>query len=137
MSVNVPIKTVTPANANGTAIGQPVTNLPAPVSSDWVKSDFSAPDAGRLESGRMLKKRKGKADKLEIEWAMLTRAETALVLQTFDHEYFLVEYLDAKAGTWVIKCFYAGDHAATGWLPQVDRWKSVKVPIIRAIPDPG
>lgn len=136
MSVNVPIKSVTPANAHGVAIGLPVTNLPAPTKSDWAKMDLSAPDAGRVESGRMLKKRRSKADRLDLEWKMISRADAAIVLQAFDPEYILAEYLDAKLGDWRTEHFYTGDMKTTGWIPHLDSWESVTLPIIRATPDP-
>ena len=136
MSVNVPIRAVTPANAAGVATGPAITNLPAPTKSDWSKMDLSAPDAGRVESGRMLKKRKGKADRLDLEWEFVTRAKTATILQAFDAEYCLVEYLDAKAGQWVTKHFYTGDMKTAGWMPHLDKWESVSFAIIRATPDP-
>jgi len=137
MSVNVPIKKVTPANAAGVAIGAAITNLPAMSKSDWIKSDLSAPDAGRAISGRMLKKRIGKAASLELEWRGLTREQAATVLQAFDSEYVLVEYLDARAGTWVQKHFYTGDMKATGYLPHLDRWETISFNIIQATPDPA
>lgn len=137
MSVSVPIRSVTPANAKGQAIGPPVTNLPPLSKSDWSKQDLSASDAGRLESGRMLKKRVGKVDRLDLEWKYITRAKTAAVLKAFDSEYVLVEYLDAKAGQWVTKHFYTGDMKAAGWIPHRDSWESVTLPIIRATPDKG
>ena len=137
MSVNVPIKSVTPANAKGQAVGPAITSLPALSKSDWSKQDLSAPDAGRLESGRMLKKRVGKADRLDLEWRYITRAKTAAVLKAFDPEYVLVEYLDAKSGQWVTKHFYTGDMKAAGWTPHQDRWERVSLAIIRATPDKG
>ncbi len=136
-SITVPITEVTPATASGTSNGTTVTNLPAGSMGDWSKQDLSAPGAGRLESGRMLKKRIGKADRLDLEWRGLTRAETSTVLKAFDHEYVNVKYLDAKAGTLVEKHFYTGDMTVTGWLPHLDRWESVKLSIIRATPDAG
>lgn len=137
MSVNVPIRSVTPANAYGVATGAAVTNLPASTKSDWAKQDLSAPDAGRVESGRMLKKRRGKADRLDLEWSYITRSEAATVLQAFDSEYILVEYLDAKLGDWRTEHFYTGDMTATGWTPHLDRWAKVSLAIIRATPDKG
>jgi len=137
VSVNVPIKKVTPANANGVAIGTAVTNLPPLSKSDWSKQDLSASDAGRLESGRMLKKRVGKVDRLDLEWKYITRAKAAVVFKAFDPEYVLVEYLDAKSGQWVTKHFYTGDMTATGWTPHLDRWERVSLAIIRATPDKG
>lgn len=135
-NVSVPISKVRPATAAGTAIGTTeITNLPPLTKSDWGKQDLSAPDAGRLESGRMLKKRVGKADRIDLEWSYISRTDAATVLQAFDHEYLLVTYLDAKSGSWVEKHFYAGDMAATGWLPHLDSWTTVSVPIIRATPD--
>ncbi len=137
MSVSVPIKKVTPANAWGQAIGPAVTNLPALSKSDWAKQDLSAPDAGRLESGRMLKKRVGKADRLDLEWKVIKRIDAATVLQAFDPEYILVEYLDAKKGDWRTEHFYSGDMQTTGWLPHLDSWKLATLSIIRATPDKG
>lgn len=134
MSVNVPIKTVTPASDKGVAIGSPITGLPAPVKSDWGKSDLSAPGAGRMESGRTLKKRVGKVDKLEIEWQMMSKDDAAFILQTFDHEYTLVEYLDARQGLWVTKHFYTGDMQASGWIPHMQLWRSVTLSIIQSTP---
>jgi|GEM_PF-5512880 len=85
----------------------------------------------------MLKKRIAKLDRLDLEWSYITRSEAATVLQAFDSEYILVEYLDAKSGTWVTKHFYTGDMTATGWTPHLDRWAKVSLAIIRATPDPG
>lgn len=136
--VKVPITKVRPATAAGAAIGSTeITNLPAMSKSDWAKQDLSKPDAGRVESGRMLKKRVGKADRLELEWRYISRTDAAIVLQAFDYEYTLVTYLDAKSGAWVEKHFYVGDMAATGWIPHLDMWESVTLPIIRATPDAG
>lgn len=137
MSVNVPIKKVTPANVSGVAIGSAVTNLPALSKSDWSKQDLSADGAGRVESGRMIKKRIAKADRMDLEWSYITRTEAATVLQAFDSEYVLVEYLDAKSGAWVEKHFYTGDMKVSGWIPHLDKWESVTLPIIRATPDKG
>ena len=135
--MSLPIEKVTPANAKGTSNGTPVTNLPAPSKSDWSKQDLSAPDAGRLESGRMLKKRVGKVDRLDLEWRALTKSQASTVLKAFDHEYVNVKYLDAKLGSLVEKHFYTGDMATTDWLPHLNRWKSVTLAIIRATPDKG
>lgn len=133
----MPIKKVTPADADGNPIGDPVTNLPALSKSDWGKSDISDKDAGRRESGKMVKKRRGKADRLDLEWEKISRTDAALALQTFDAEYTLVEYLDARQGAWVEKHFYTGDMQAQGWLPHLDSWKSVTLAIIRATSDQG
>lgn len=137
MSVSVPIRKVTPANAQGTATGTAVTTLPPLAKADWSKQDLSAAGAGRLESGRMVKKRVAKSDRIDLEWSYITRAEAAAVLQAFDSEYVLVEYLDAKSGTWVEKHFYTGDMSCTGWTPHLDRWAKVSLAIIRATPDKG
>ena len=137
MTVSVPIKKVTPADARGNAIGTAITNLPSLAKADWSKQDLSAEGAGRVESGRMIKKRVAKADRLELEWSYITRAETAMVLQAFDSEYVLVKYLNAKSGTWVEKHFYTGDMSCTGWTPHLDRWERVSFAIIRATPDKG
>ena len=137
MAVSIPISKVTPADARGNATGTAITNLPPLARADWSKQDLSAAGAGRLESGRMVKKRVAKSDRMDLEWSYITRAEAAVVLQAFDSEYVLVEYLDAKSGAWVTKHFYTGDMSCTGWTPHLDRWERVSFAIIRATPDKG
>lgn len=132
----LPIRSVRPADANGNPIGPAITDLPAASNCNWTKSDLSDPDAGRTISGRMLKKRRGKTDKLELKWNGLTRVQAAAVLQAFDSEYLLVEYLDARAGQWVTKHFYGGDMQAKGWLPHIETWEVISLSIIQATPDP-
>lgn len=135
MSDSFIIKSVQPATASGTSYGVKVIDLPAASKSDWSKIDLSDPDAGRLESGRMLKKRRGKVDRVDIEWTGLTKAQAAKVLTAFDYEYSMVEYLNALTGTYVIRHFYVGDMVASGWIAHQQRWKSVTLAIIRATPD--
>lgn len=136
--VNVPIRKITPADSLGNVTGPSITDLPAPVSCDWEGEDFSAPEAGRLESGRLVKMRRGKADKLVIVYEMLTRAQTAFVLTTFSKdEYFKLEYLNARVGEWITETFVGGDQAASDWMPVIDSWGKVRVAAIRAIPDLG
>jgi hypothetical protein len=137
MAVSVPIKKVTPADARGNAAGTAVTTLPPLAKADWSKQDLSADGAGRLESGRMVKKRVAKSDRIDLEWSYITRAEAAAVLQAFDSEYVLVEYLDAKLGDWRTEHFYTGDMSCTGWTPHLDSWERVSFAIIRATPDKG
>ena len=129
------IKSVQPATASGSPYGDKATNLPASSKGDWSKIDLSDPDAGRLESGRMLKKRRGQVDRVDLEWKGLSKEQASLVLKAFNYEYVQIEYLSALEGTWVTKHFYVGDMAATGWIPHIQKWKSVTLAIIRATPD--
>lgn len=131
-----PLRSLTPADARGNVIGEAITDLPQPNIYKWGKADFSAPDAGRLESGRALKKRRGKVVKLDLEWTMPSLATAALVLQAFDYEYCLVEYLDTKAGTWQTRHFYTGDMGSQLYtLVQDGCWESIHFSIFQATPD--
>lgn len=133
--VNFVIKSVQPATASGTTYGEKVTDIPAGSKADWSKIDLSASDAGRVESGRMLKKRRGKVDRYDLEWTMLSVEDTSKVLKAFDPEYAEIEYYNPLEGSLVTKHFYIGDMATTGWIPHLQKWKSITLPIIRATPD--
>lgn len=134
--INFVIKSVQPATANGTPYGTKVTNIPAGSKADWTKIDLSAPDAGRVESGRMLKKRRGKVDRYDLEWTMLSVEDTSKVLRAFNSEYAMIEYYNPLLGDIVTRHFYVGDMETSGWIPHLQKWTRVALPIIRATPDP-
>jgi hypothetical protein len=134
-TINFVIKSVQPATASGTTYGTKITDIPAGSKADWSKIDLSAPDAGRVESGRMLKKRRGKVDRYDLEWRGLSAADASKVLKAFDFEYTMIEYYNPLEGTIVTKHFYVGDMAAAGWIPHQQKWERVTLPIIRATPD--
>jgi len=135
MPAKLIIKSVQPATASGAPYGQKITDLPAVSDAKWSKVDLSAPDAGRVESGRMLKKRRGKVDRYDLEWRGLSASDASKVLKAFDSEYVQIEYYSPIHGSDVTKHFYVGDMAATDWMPHQEKWGKITLPIIRATPD--
>lgn len=133
MSAINPIKSVTPIDSNGTETGPAVTTLPGPTTYKYGLHDISGSGAGRNEALVMTKMRKGQSKDVELEWAPISIADCAAVLQAFDSEYVRVEFLDAKAGAWIIKDFYVGDRGC----PLLDanapiaQWESVGFTIIQ------
>lgn len=104
--------------------------VPCPSSYQYKLSDVSAADAGRTESGLMDKMRIAQKVHLELEWAYLTIADAATVLSAFNSEYFNVTYLDAMAGTYHTKTFYAGDRSTPLYNSRIGRWTNVSFNII-------
>ena len=133
-----PIKSVTPIDFDGNVIGTAVTGMPQPSEYPWKLADISGPNAGRSMAYVMNKQRKGQAMNVPLKWAMLTFAEAAAVLNAFNPEYVRIEYLDAKAGGWIVRDFYVGDRETT--LKSSDPpgyWENLTIPIIQRDTDPG
>lgn len=132
-----PLGNVWPANAQGDNTGSAITNLPSVSNYGWQRNDLSADGAGRLESGRMVKKRIGRATLLALEWKQLTYTEAALVLSTFgNNEYVNVNHLDVVQNSMVTKHFYVGDRSARR-TPGLERWTDIQFNLIQATPDSG
>lgn len=129
-----PILSITPANFQGMAIGPPVTNFLQPNSYIWSEADLSAPDAGRDESGRQAKKRIGTVVRLDLEWVGVPLEEAAVILQAFYPEYLLLEYLDARSGTWQIGHFYVGDRNSPLYHSELVEWDKISFGVIQATP---
>lgn len=134
-SVYHPIKSITPVDRLGTAIGVAVTEIPIPSSYKWQLIDISAPDAGRTEDMAMNKMRRGQAVRVDLGWVYPTLAEASTVLNAFNWEYLLINYLDTKAGAWLDKRFVVGDRNAPLWNSAKGRWEGITFPIIQQIPD--
>lgn len=132
-----PIKSVTPANSKGIATGPKITNIPCPSGYQWDKEDISDEDAGRVASGRMIKKRTGRVVKLGLEWRFRTLEECSQVLQAFASEYTNVEFLDAESADYKTKTFYTGGIVSPLFNLTLGRWEYLKFNIIQSIPDEG
>lgn len=130
-----PITSVQPCDVNGTTTGTAVTNLPVPSKYQWNLHDISGSDAGRLESMKMIKMRRGQARSIDIEWVYPTLTEAASILTAFDSEYVKVICLDAKAGADVTKVFYVGDRTSPLWNHTRGRWERVGFSIIQQTAD--
>ncbi len=137
MSSYTPIKWVTPVDFTGTPTGATVYNLPCPSKCQWNLQDISAPDAGRVESMKMVKMRKGQAIALNLEWVYPNASDASIILKAFNSEYISVNYLDAMEGVYLTKVFYVGDRKAPLWNSKKGVWESVAFNIIQQTPDVG
>ena len=84
-----------------------------PSSYTFNASDVSDSNAGRTEDTTMHKNMLGTCVHLGLEWSFITPAEAIEIMTAFAPEYFAVEYLDVRTGTYQTKMFYAGDKSAT------------------------
>lgn len=130
-----PIKSVTAIDINGNVIGDIITDIPTPSSYKYQLVDISSPDAGRTENMAMNKMRKGQSVRVDLEWVLPTLETASFILTTFNPEYLLVNYIDAKTGIWQDRRFYVGDRSAPLWNSANGRWTSVSFAIIQQIPD--
>lgn len=100
------------------SVGNSPTDLhpisPDPQSLQWGLQDISASDAGRVHDpgNTMYKMRTSQKRKLNISWVMPTANEAANILQSFNAEYFYVQYWDVMDNKWEVREFYAGDRSA-------------------------
>lgn len=133
--VNSPIQSVTPIDIDGNVLGVAITDIPTPSKFEQILIDISAPDAGGTEDNVMHKMRQGQKIRINLEWSYPTIADASSILSTFNSEYVLVNYLDAKAGAWQDRRFYIGDRNAPLWNSARGRWTSVSFPIIQQVPD--
>jgi hypothetical protein len=76
-------------------------------------SDVSDSNAGRTEDTMMHKNMLGSCVHLGLEWSYITPAQAQEIMTAFAPEYFAVEFLDVRTGTYSSKYFYAGDKSAT------------------------
>lgn len=87
--------------------------VPVPSGYTCNVSDVSDSDAGRTEDTKMHKNMLGSCVHIGLEWSYVTPAEAIEIMTAFAPEYFNVEYLDVRTGTYVTSEFYCGDKTAT------------------------
>ena len=108
-----------------------LANVPSPTTYKWSEHDISSPDAGRTEDAMMHKEFLAKKVKLELAWNYLSIAQEAALLQAVTaSEYFQVNYLDAKLGTFTTKTFYAGDRTSPLYNATLGLWENVSFDLI-------
>ena len=76
-------------------------------------SDVSDSNAGRTEDTTMHKNLLGSCVHIGLEWSYITPEDAVDIMTIFAPEYFEVEYLDVRTGSYVTSTFYAGDKSAT------------------------
>lgn len=75
--------------------------------------DFSSSEAGRTQTGKMVKDVIAKKVSLQCKWNTLNWTDASTLLQAVEDEIFMtVRYPDAKAGGYITKTFYVGDRSA-------------------------
>lgn len=76
-------------------------------------SDVSDSNAGRTEDTKMHKNMLGTCVHIGLEWSYITPSEAQEIMTAFSPEYFTVEFLDVRTGSYTSSTFYAGDKSAT------------------------
>ncbi len=130
-----PISSVQPCDVNGTTTGDAVTNLPVPSRYVYNLHDISASDAGRLESMKMIKMRRGQTRSIDLEWVYPTVDDASKILKAFNSEYLKIKFIDAMEGSELTKVFYVGDRISPLWNHTKGRWERVGFTIIQQTAD--
>ncbi|MBQ7596184.1 MAG: hypothetical protein IJU45_05935 [Clostridia bacterium] len=108
----------------GTAAGS-LSAVPSPVSYDIEYEDESESSAGRTESGKMYKKRKGTIRKISLTYENLSAAEGQQVFRAIQSEYVYARILDPFACSNVTSEFYVGNRKASLSPLNNGTWKSI------------
>lgn len=130
------IKSVTPIDEAGTALGVAVTNLPLHTNVSVEVRDVGGSSDRRAASYKSRNKRKGTIDIITIDWSPITFANAAKVLSAFGSKYLLIEYVSPKTGTWATKQFIV-DTQRSLKLRDVDLglWEAAGFVLEQRIPD--
>ena len=105
-------------------------NCKPPSTYTWNEFDVSASSSGRTEDILMHKEMIGRKVTLNCSWNGLTLEDMSELLNLFTNEYMVIEYLDAKAGTWQSKTFYIGDRSAPLYNAFLGLWENVTFNLI-------
>lgn len=104
--------------------------VPCPTSYLWKLEDVSASDAGRTEDMVMDKKRIGQVVGIELSWSNISISKSSRVLQVFNPEYVMVEYLDAMLGGYCTKEFYVGNRSTPLFNAKLGLWQNISFNLI-------
>ena len=83
--------------------------IPVPSTYKPNASDVSESNAGRTEDTKMHKLMLGTCDHIGLSWAYLDPAAAQEVMAAFAPEYFQLQYLNVRNGTYRTSEFYCGD----------------------------
>lgn len=104
--------------------------IPCPSVYQYSLNDISDDDAGRTEALVMEKKRIGQARTIHLEWQNVSILDCAKILQAFNPEYIMVDYLDAMSGTFEKREFYVGDRSTPLYNSRLGIWSNISFNII-------
>lgn len=105
-------------------------SVPCPSSFEYGLADISEDDAGRTEDMTMNKKRKGQAITIKLAWQNVPTSIASTVLQIFNEEYIVAEYLDPMVGAFVKKEFYVGNRTAPLYNASMGVWKNISFDLV-------
>jgi len=130
------IKSVTPINEAGTVLGAAVNDLPLPTTVAVDIRDVGGSSDRRAASYKSRNKRKGTIDIIAVDWAPITFANAAKVLQAFGSKYLLIEYISPRTGVWATKQFILSQQR-TLQLKDVDLglWDAAGFVLEQRVPD--
>lgn len=91
-----------------------LVKVPTPQTYGWSEEDLDSEEGtGRNNAtGEMFRDRVATKRKLSFTWPPLSIADTSFLLNSLEPVFITVRYLDARAGDYVIKTFYAGPKSA-------------------------
>lgn len=104
--------------------------IPIPSGYTCNVSDVSDSDAGRTEDTKMHKNLLGACVHLGMEWSYISPDDAIELMTAFAPEYFIVEYLDVRTGTYRTSEFYCGDKTATMIMTSIGQRYNVSFNII-------
>lgn len=84
--------------------------------------DVSSEEAGRTQDFQMHKLRGGQCVTLDVSWNNIRSADLAVILKTFNKEYFTVTYLNPLTASYVTETFYTGDRMSPVYSCVEDVW---------------
>lgn len=109
-------------------------NVVNPTQLTWTLSDISSDNSGRNSAGSMMKDRIAQKVKLSCQWAFLSQADAATLLQAINTNiFFSVTYPDALQGRTVTNTFYVGDRTVPMFSFQngVSGWQNIAFDLIQ------
>ncbi len=83
--------------------------IPVPSSYKPDASDVSESNAGRTEDTKMHKLMLGTCDHIGLSWAYVSPEDAQEIMSAFAPQYFSVEYLNVRNGSYRTSEFYCGD----------------------------
>lgn len=136
MSLDNPIRSVTPLDASGSPVGPAVTQLPSITRYKVGIEDVGGSADRRAESRKATNRRIGTAAVIHVEWRPCTAVNAAVILQAFKSKFLLIEYFDPETGIWQTKEFIVDDRRDLTLLDiDLELWDSVGFTLVQRTPD--
>lgn len=115
--------------------GTPTAFNVVPSAYEYEIEDVSDSEAGRSEDGKMDKMRIGQVISINLGFDNISLSNCAYILQAFNPEYVMVEYLSAETGEYETDEFYVGNRKAPLYNYTKELWENVGFSIIKRSAD--